>query len=327
MLYHIITITFSNYSGMFKHSSRMMSSSLSSRSLLWFYNLRRKLCTAAIQEAATIIILCWFYNLRSCVLLQSKKLWLWISSSFLHWPYNLRGCVLLQSKKLWLWISSSFLYWPYNLRGCVLLLQSKKLCMCSSWKPTRSFFTSGSLNTFSSLSTFHETDLLFVALHSRWCVLPLMMIWTILVHNSLLWWLSRHEWRWCRQSSLLIPTPRVFSCTVQQKSPESPDYCSSSWCTFFFFLHMTFTSSSGCPVSTTSSSWILLQFSYLPACLPACWSCVAAVKFFKLLDSTRSLVTKIAASDQQNLWKKKVVLTPWTVFLIWLFRNWVLLWN
>jgi hypothetical protein len=28
----------------------------------------------------------------------------------------------------------------------MLLLQSKKLCMCSSCKPTRSFFTSGSLN-------------------------------------------------------------------------------------------------------------------------------------------------------------------------------------
>ncbi len=147
------------------------------------------------------------------------------------------------------------------------------------------------------------------------------------------WWWYKQFWSTiafcddCRDTNdddadkvpFLTPTPRVFQlhCTAE----ESRESCSSSWCTFFFLLHMMFTSSSRCPVSTTSSSWILLQFSYLPAC----WSCVAAVNFFKLLASTISFVTKIAASEKQNLWKKKVVLTPWTVFLIWLFRNWVLL--
>ncbi len=86
-----------------------------------------------------------------------------------------------------------------------------------------------------------------------------------------------------------------------------------------------------CSRRPVGAPWVLLpaaEFCCKSAtCLPACWSCVAAVKICKLLNLTRSFVTKIAASDQQNLWKKKVVLTPWTVFLIWLFRSWVFLWN
>jgi hypothetical protein len=57
----------------------------------------------------------------------------------------------------------------------------------------------------------------------------------------------------------------------------------------------------------------LLQVSYLPACLliRRC-SC----KNLQAAEFNKKFCTKIAASDQQNLWKKKVVLTPWTVFLI-----------